>query len=115
MLTLINDADCVRAFGFLQIIRRQENCRAAFALHLLNIFPEVASAGGVQANGWLVQEEHLRLANQTADDLEFALHAAGVGLHRIEKFVADAKQVGQLPQLLFLCTRHQSISRPIGM
>src|SRR6266550_1168807 len=82
-LSFVDDADAVGLLGLLEVVGRQEDRRAAHAPHLAEVLPQRAAGRDIEASGGLVEEQHLRVVEQAAHDLELPPHAAGKGLDRL--------------------------------
>ncbi len=68
--------------GFLQVLRGQEDGDAA-GHQVADASPHVPAAARVQCGGGLVEEDHLRAADQGHRQVEPPPHAAGVGRGRL--------------------------------
>ena len=82
--------------GLLEVLRGEEDGRALLvdALHLV---PDGQAAGGVQAGGGLVEEQHLGPVHERAREVQPALHAAAVAL---DAAVGGVLELDQREQLL---------------
>ena len=77
---LVDDGQPIaQLVGFLEVLRGQEDGRPApvDAAHLL---PHGEPAGGVEAGGRLVEEEHLGLVHERRREVQAALHPARVAV-----------------------------------
>lgn len=94
-LAAIDQRDPVgQLVGLLQILRGEEDGGAARD-QLADQPPDRATAARVEPGGRLVEEKHLRVADQAHRDVEPAAHAAGVGRCR---FLRGVHQVELLDQ-----------------
>ena len=93
ILPVVQDGDPVRElFGFVEILRGQQDRRAA-AGELLDGFPDLEPALRVESGRRLVEEDDRGRTDQAHGDVEPAGHAAGVRVHPL------VGRVGQ-PELL---------------
>src|SRR5216683_272119 len=67
---------------------------------------QTRSASSASSSWW-------RVRHQPPDDLELALHASGQAFYGFEHVGAQGDHLGQLPDLLAIGGRHQSIERAI--
>ena len=75
----VQDRDAVRELvGLFQVLGGEQDGRAGRG-QLADDVPHRAPAARVKAGGRLVEEDHLRVADQGHRQVELALHAAGVG------------------------------------
>jgi hypothetical protein len=74
---------------------RGEQHRGAVGHELVDDVPQVGAAGGVEAGGRLVQEQHWRAMHQGGGEVEAPPHAAGVGLRRAVGGVGEPEPVEQ--------------------
>src|SRR6266851_2941940 len=107
-LALVDDADRVGLLSLLEIVRREEDRRAALASDRGEVLPERPAARYVEAGSWLVEKEDLRPMHEAADDLELASHAAGEGPHRLLELGRDAEQRRQTLDLLAVGSGHEA-------
>ena len=77
---LVDDDDLVgELVGLLEVLRREQQ-RRPLADELADDGPHAEPAAWVESGRRLVEEQHLRTADETAGEVEATLHAAGVGL-----------------------------------
>src|SRR5215211_8406953 len=77
---LVDDGDAVgELVGLFQVLGGQQHGGAGVD-QVADQVPEVPAAGRVQPGGGLVQEQHLRAADQAGGQVEAAPHADRVGL-----------------------------------
>src|SRR5436190_18971526 len=65
-LALVDDADVIRLLGLLEVVRRQEDRRAALPADRREVLPERPPARDVETRGRLVEEQHLRAMDEAA-------------------------------------------------
>jgi multiple sugar transport system substrate-binding protein len=106
-----DDPDVVGLLGLVQVVGGEEDRHAVLGPRLGQVLPEVATAGGVEADARLVEEEHPGPVHQAAHDLQLALHAAGEGLHGFAQFARDAEQGGELLDLIAVGAGHGAEGR----
>ena len=114
-VAVVDDAHTVRLLGLLEVVRGQENGRAAARADVDQILPQIAAADRIQPERRLVQEQDPRPVHQAAHDLQLAAHAARERLDRFEELLVDVEDAGELPHLLTVAARHHPEARPEGI
>ena len=95
-LAVVDNHDRVRQFvRFLEVLRGQQQ-RGAAGDQRPDDIPHAQPRPRVEPGGRLVQEQHLRLADQAGRQVQAALHAAGVGLGRPVGGIGQAELVEQV-------------------
>ncbi|BDZ59185.1 hypothetical protein GCM10025872_28420 [Barrientosiimonas endolithica] len=95
-LALVDHDDVVgQPVGLLEVLRGEQHGGAA-AHQVGDDVPHVAAAARVEAGGRLVEEDHRRVGDQRAREVEPAPHAAGVGLGGAVGRVLEAELREQL-------------------
>ena len=79
---MVHDGDAVtEPLGLFHVVRGQQD-GAALAFEVLDVLENVVAGLRVDADGGLVEQQHLRLVQQGAGKLEPVLHAAGERFHQ---------------------------------
>ena len=78
-LAAINDADLVSDLDLVEVVRGENHGGSFAATNGIEVAGHRSARLRVKANGRLVEEEHLRLMQQRAGNLELSTHAARVG------------------------------------
>src|SRR5260370_10654640 len=107
---VVEDAQPVRLLGLFEVVRREHDRDAVLLAHLAQVAPKAAPALDIEAACRLVEEQHLGLVHEAADDLELALHPARQLPDRLEDValeVEDARPVAY-PAAGRLCPESQA-------
>ena len=76
---VVDDGDAAgELVGLLEVLRGEEH-GGALGVEPAHLLPQGGAAGGVEAGGGLVEEQHRRLVHERQREVEPAAHAAGVG------------------------------------
>src|SRR5258708_5200039 len=93
---VVDDHDLVRQLvGLVQVLGRQQQ-RGPVRCQRPDDVPHPQPRPRVQAGGGLVEEQHLRPADQAGGQVQAPLHAAGISLGRPVGRVAQAELLEQL-------------------
>ena len=76
--------------GLLQVLRGQQHGGAVDGQRA-DLVPDLVAVAGVQPGGRLVEEQHVRAADEAHGEVEPAAHAPGVGAHPAARGVGEAE------------------------
>ena len=82
-LARVDDRDPVAALGLVHVVGREEHRRLLAAAELVDVVPDVEAGLRVEPDRRFVEEQHSRRVQETARDLEAALHSAREELHEL--------------------------------
>src|SRR5664280_962645 len=104
---VINDPDALaKRFGFFEIMGCVKNCRARRA-QIADEFENVQPRLGIDPHCRLIQQQQLGPMQQRAAQVDAALHAAGVSLHRVLRAVGEREGLEQFRRARFGVARAQ--------
>src|ERR1700686_4154524 len=112
-MPVVEDANLVRVLRLVQLVRGQADGDIVLPPQLSDVLPEVAPARGIEAAGWLIEEEHARAVHQASNNLELSAHSSRQTLDRFEDIRAKAHYVGQVAKLLPVSARHHPVERTV--
>ena len=96
-LAAADDRDALgEPVGFFEVVRREQDREALLLREPLDLDPHRGPRLRVEPGGRLVEEEHLRLVDETGRDVEAALHPAGVAARDAVGGVAQSDELEQL-------------------
>ena len=102
---VVDDGDTVTVFRLFHVVGGHEHGNADLFAQAVDVFPNGIAALRVQADGGLIQEQHLGIVQQAAGDLQAAFHAPGEGFHQ---GLAPVRQVDDLKHLLHALFQHRA-------
>ena len=77
-LTLIQQDQTVRnRLGAVQIVSHYDGCHVMFRLEFENQFVNLSGTDGIEASGWLVQQQNVRIQRQCTCQPDPLLHPTG--------------------------------------
>lgn len=80
--SLIDHGDVIsQPVCFLQILRRQQNCRALID-QPKDYVPQTQPAARVKAGGWLIKKQDLRIDDQRRGEVDAPAHSTGESFDR---------------------------------
>ena len=85
--------------GLVEVLRRQQD-RGAGGDEVADVLPDGAAAARVEPGGGLVEEDHLRRADEGHGQVEPAKHSAGVGRYRPARRLDEIEALEQLANAL---------------
>ena len=80
-LPVVDDGDAVAVLRLVHVVRGEENGDVLALLEVVDVLPDGRPGLRVESHGRLVEEQHAGRVQQSAGDLQPALHAARVGGH----------------------------------
>ena len=93
---MVEDHDVVgELVGLLEVLGGEQH-RHAVGHQAAHDAPQLGAAARVEPGGRLVEEQHLRPADQARRQVQAAAHAAGVGLGRSSARVGEVEPLQEL-------------------
>src|SRR5690606_19470404 len=90
-----NSDAVAQTFGFVQVVGREENRRAA-AVQVADVIPELPSQFDVYAGGRLVEDEDRRIMDERLCDHQPTSHSTGKAACRRIRMLRQPKRVEKL-------------------
>ena len=81
-LAVVDDGDAVAVLGLVHVVRGHEDGDADLVAQPADVAPDGVARLRVEADRRLVEEQHRRMVQQAAGDLQPPFHAAGEGAHQ---------------------------------
>src|SRR5258707_7575923 len=92
---LINDDNLMsKLIGFLQILRREKDCRSP-SYQIPDDFPHRQTPARIKAGRWFVQEENGRGHDQACRQVQTPTHPSRVGLHKARGGISEIEAFEQ--------------------
>ena len=81
-LALVDDGDAIAELGLVHVVRGHEDGDVLARAHRVQVVPDLVARLWIETERRLVEEQHLRVVQDAARDLQPPPHPAGVGEHR---------------------------------
>src|SRR5207248_1258945 len=92
-LTMVDDGDTITIFSFFHVVSGHKDGKSCTLAQSQHVFPDAAPGLWIKANGWLIEKECLWFVQQTARDLQTALHTAGEGFYDVLAALVEADKL----------------------